>query len=134
MDYGLVSGPSLLQGVFALPVKYAFRWNYENIWFVYSLAGMVLFPWLLIIATVPQPGRVYALTSSHTLFTIAGFGACRGIGATLTGVGLSILGIGLGMAIIFGLSTSFGSLKAEQSVKKAMVRFAKTALRQLGSA
>src|ERR1700730_3656602 len=100
----------MLQGVFAVPMKFASKWNYENIWLVYSLAGMVVFPWVLTAATVPQVGRVYALSSAKTLFSIAGFGACWGIGATLTGIGLSILGIGLGMAIILGLSASIGSL------------------------
>lgn len=100
----------MLQGVFAVPMKYASRWNYENIWLIFSLSGMVVLPWLLTTATVPQVGRVYALTSGKELFSIAGFGACWGIGATLTGIGLSILGIGLGMAIILGLSASIGSL------------------------
>ena len=100
----------MLQGVFAVPMKYASRWSYENIWLVFALSGMIVFPWLLIIMTVPQASQVYALTSEKTLFSIAGFGACWGIGATLTGIGLSILGIGLGMAIILGLSASLGSL------------------------
>jgi L-rhamnose-H+ transport protein len=100
----------ILQGVFAVPMKYASRWKYENIWLVYSFCGMVVFPWLLAAATVPELGRVYAFTSAKTLFSIAGFGACWGIGATLTGVGFSILGIGLGLAIILALSASLGSL------------------------
>lgn len=100
----------ILQGVFAVPMKYASRWKYENIWLVYSFSGMVVFPWLLAAATVPKLGHVYALTSAKTLFSIAGFGACWGIGATLTGVGFSILGIGLGLAIILALSASLGSL------------------------
>jgi L-rhamnose-H+ transport protein len=100
----LVAG--MLQGVFAVPMKYASRWNYENIWLAFALSGMVVLPWLLTTATVPQVSRVYALTSGKTLLNIAGFGACWGIGATLTGIGLSILG----MAIILGLSASIGSL------------------------
>jgi L-rhamnose-H+ transport protein len=100
----------MLQGVFAVPMKYASRWNYENIWLVYSLTGMVVFPWLLLITTVPHPAEIYASTPTATLFGIAGFGVCWGIGATLTGVGLTLLGIGLGMAIILGLSASLGSL------------------------
>lgn len=104
----LVAG--VLQGVFAVPMKYASRWKYENIWLVFSFSGMVVFPWMLTAATVPGMGRVYALTSAKTLLSIAGYGACWGIGATLTGVGLSTLGIGLGMAIILALSASLGSL------------------------
>ena len=91
-------------------MKFAFRWNYENIWLVYSLLGMVLFPWLLVTATVPHPAKIYASSSTTTLFGIAGFGVCWGIRATLTGVGLTLLAIGLGMAIILGLSAWLGSL------------------------
>jgi hypothetical protein len=29
----------MLQGIFAVPMKFVFRWNYENIWLVYSLLG-----------------------------------------------------------------------------------------------
>jgi L-rhamnose-H+ transport protein len=100
----------VLQGVFAVPMKYASGWKYENIWLVFSFSGMVALPWMLAAATVPRMGRVYVLTSAKTLFSIAGFGACWGIGATLTGVGLSMLGIGLGLAIILALSASLGSL------------------------
>src|SRR5215472_16224150 len=83
----------ILQGVFAVPMKYASGWKYENIWLVYSFCGMVVFPWLLAAATVPELGRVYAFTSAKTLFSIAGFGVCWGIGATLTGVALACWGL-----------------------------------------
>jgi L-rhamnose-H+ transport protein len=107
---GAVILAGLLQGVFAVPMKYAPRWNYENVWLVYCLSGMIVLPWLLTTATVPHAGQVYTLSSAKTLVSIAGFGLCWGIGATLTGVGLSLLGIGLGMAIILGLCASIGSL------------------------
>jgi L-rhamnose-H+ transport protein len=116
MDYELWLGviavilAGMLQGVFAVPMKFASRWKYENIWLVFSFSGMVLLPWMLAAMTVPGLGRVYTSTSAKTLFSIAGFGACWGVGATLTGVGLSMLGIGLGMAIILAISASLGSL------------------------
>ena len=69
-----------------------------------------MLPWLLTTVTVPHLGQVYEASSPRTLFSIAGFGACWGVGATLTGIGLSMLGIGLGMAIILGLCASVGSL------------------------
>ena len=99
-----------LQGIFAVPMKYASRFKYEHIWLIFSFSGMVLFPWMLAIGTLPHTRDVYSLTSSAALLKIAGFGLCWGIGATLTGIGLTLLGIGLGMAIILGLSASLGSL------------------------
>ena len=100
----------MLQGLFAVPMKYARRWNYEHIWLIYSLAGMVVLPWMLTIATVPHLGEVYSLTPTPVLVRIAGFGLCWGIGSALAGLGMNLLGIGLGMAIILGLSASLGSL------------------------
>jgi hypothetical protein len=44
LGVGAVITAGMLQGVFAVPMKFASRWNYENIWLVYSLTGMVLFP------------------------------------------------------------------------------------------
>ena len=107
---GLVLGGGILQGLFPVPMKFARRWNYENIWLVFALTGLVIFPWLLTGVTVPHLGEVYRITPTHTILAIAGFGLCWGAGATLTGLGLSMLGIGLGFAIILGLSASVGSL------------------------
>jgi L-rhamnose-H+ transport protein len=107
---GLVLTAGVLQGVFAVPMKFARRWNYENIWLVFALTGLVIFPWLLTAITVSHLGDVYRLTSTHSIMAIAGFGLCWGAGATLTGLGLTMLGIGLGFAVILGLSASVGSL------------------------
>jgi len=107
---GLVLLGGVLQGLFAVPMKFVQRWNYENIWLVFALSGLVVFPWLLTASTVPHLGAVYRLTSTHSIIAITGFGLCWGAGATLTGLGLSMLGIGLGFAIILGLSASVGSL------------------------
>jgi L-rhamnose-H+ transport protein len=107
---GAVAFAGLLQGLFAVPMKYAPRWNYEHIWLIYSLVGMVVLPWTLTTATVPHLGEVYSLTSTGALIRIAGFGLCWGIGSALAGLGMNLLGIGLGMAIILGLSASVGSL------------------------
>lgn len=100
----------LLQGLFAVPMKYTQQWSFENTWLAYSLSGMVALPWLLTALTVPHLSQAYAASSAKTLMSIAGFGMCWGIGSTLTGIGLSMLGLGLGMAIILGLCASVGSL------------------------
>jgi L-rhamnose-H+ transport protein len=107
---GLVLVGGILQGLFPVPMKFVRKWNYENIWLVFALSGLVVFPWFLTAFTVPHLGEVYHLTSTHSMVAISGFGLCWGIGATLTGLGLSMLGIGLGFAIILGLSASVGSL------------------------
>jgi len=106
----LILAAGALQGTFAVPMKYARKWNHENIWLVFAFTGLVLFPWLLTSATVPSLGHVYSSTSSPTLWAIIASGLAWGVGATLTGIGLKMIGIGLGLAVVLGLSASVGSL------------------------
>src|SRR5438093_8001961 len=110
MGLAAVVVAGVLQGLFAVPMKYAPRWNYEHIWLTYSLVGMIVLPWILTTVTVPHLAEVYSLTPALVLVRIAGFGLCWGIGSALAGLGMNLLGIGLGMAIILGLSASVGSL------------------------
>jgi L-rhamnose-H+ transport protein len=108
--FAIILFAGLLQGLFALPMKFARGWNYENIWLIFAATGLVIFPWMLTAATVPHLPSVYRATPTPVLLAILGFGLCWGMGATLTGLGVRMLGIGLGLAIILGLSASVGSL------------------------
>ncbi|PYX74181.1 MAG: hypothetical protein DMG78_07305, partial [Acidobacteria bacterium] len=78
MGLAAVVFAGVLQGLFAVPMKYAPRWNYEHIWLIYSLTGMVALPWMLTTLTVPHLGEVYSLTPAPVLVRIAGFGLCWG--------------------------------------------------------
>ena len=128
LDASIVLAAGVMQGLFAVPMKYAKRWQYENIWLVFAFSGLVVFPWFLTLATIPQIGHIYAATPSQTLAAVIGFGVCWGTGATMTGLALNMLGIGLAMAIVLGLSASVGSLipqakrKAGLSADSSLVR------------
>ena len=105
----LILAAGILQGTFALPMKFARRWNHENIWLIFASTGLVVFPWLVVGLTIPHAMSVYQLTPANVVLSIFGFGVLWGVGATLTGVGLRQLGIGLGLSIILGISASAGS-------------------------
>lgn len=100
----------LLQGSFALPMKRISGWRWENTWLVYSVAGMIVFPWLLVAATVPHAGEVFGLADAGTLAKVAVFGFGWGVGSTLFGLGIDMVGMGLGFAVILGITASLGSL------------------------
>ncbi|MGC2398382.1 MAG: L-rhamnose/proton symporter RhaT [Acidobacteriaceae bacterium] len=99
-----------LQGAFAVPMKYAHKWKHENIWLVFTLTGLLLFPWILTIAAVPSLGQIYRQAPLSSLVLIAVCGIGWGVGAALVGVAFRMLGIGLGFAIILGLSALLGSV------------------------
>jgi len=98
------------QGVFAVPMKYARKWNHENIWFVFVLTGLLILPWCVTVVTVPSLAEVYRAASPQSLTLIAVFGIGWGVGATLVGIAFRMLGISMGFAIVLGLSALLGSL------------------------
>jgi L-rhamnose-H+ transport protein len=101
----------VIHGSFALPMKRLERhWSWENIWLVYSVAGLLCLPLLLALCTVPSLAEVYFEAPASLLLQVAVYGACWGIGSTLFGLGISRIGMALGFAIILGITSSFGSL------------------------
>lgn len=104
-----ISGGAL-QGGFAVPMKFARDWKHENIWFVFALTGLVVFPWMVTPSTVPSLGEVYRSAPPGLLAVIVLCGIGWGAGAVLVGLAFRLLGIGLAFAIILGLSSLLGSL------------------------
>ena len=42
---GVLAG-GLLNGSFVAPMKWMSKWRWENSWLVYSVAGLLVIPWL----------------------------------------------------------------------------------------
>jgi len=49
---GLAILSGTLDGSMALPMQFVSRWRWENIWLVYSIFGMVLISWGVVLATL----------------------------------------------------------------------------------
>jgi L-rhamnose-H+ transport protein len=93
-----------------VPIKYARRWRWENIWLLYIGFGQVVFPLMLVGLTAPHAWTVYASARPKALTAAAVFGFGWGVGNVLSGIGYTMLGVGLGLTIILGLAASAGSL------------------------
>jgi L-rhamnose-H+ transport protein len=109
MGYLLVIAAGILQGAFMLPMKSTKKWAWENTWFVYASTGYLIWPWLLVLLTIPHPVAVLATTSMHSLVVVGAFGFGWGIGAVTFGLGVSRLGMALGFTIIIGLAATAGA-------------------------
>lgn len=107
---GVVTLAGILQGSFAAPMKRMSGWRWENSWLVFAVSGLIVFPWIINFATVPNVVSLYAGTSPSTLIEVFVFGLLWGVGATLFGLGISRVGMALGFALILGITASFGSL------------------------
>lgn len=104
----LVAG--ILNGSFAAPTKYAKKWQWENIWSVWAVVGMFIFPWVIAFLTIPRPGELYGNIGPDQFLLLALFGVGFGLAQIFFGLGIAAVGIALNFAIAIGISTAFGSL------------------------
>lgn len=96
-------------GLFTAPMRGCKGWEWENSWLVYSLYGMVLFPWILVFFSVNDAVNVYASAPGHSIALAVTFGIFWGIGSVLFGLGVKIVGNSLGFSIILGMTSAIGS-------------------------
>ena len=101
---------AILNGSFAAPSKRMTGWQWENSWLLFAFSGLLVVPWIVTFATVPNLVDVFGGASSATLIRVVLFGVAWGTGATLFGLGISRVGMALGFALILGITASFGSL------------------------
>lgn len=107
---GMVILGGVLQGAFALPMKRMPAWRWENVWLVYAITGLLVFPWLLLWFTVPHPWDIFHRATGATLAEVIIFGAGWGVGSVLFGLGLSRVGMALTFAIVLGITAALGAL------------------------
>jgi L-rhamnose-H+ transport protein len=100
----------LVQGSFALPMKYTGKWKWEHTWSMWSVWALVIVPWIIGLATVPRLFEVYRAVSFDALLRTFAISLGWGIGAITFGMGVELVGMALGFAIIMGLSVALGSL------------------------
>ena len=106
----LVLAGGASQGSFGVPQKHVKGWSWEKTWLFYSISGMIVCPWLLVAALIPDPWGVYAAVPSNVLWRTALFGMGWGIGAVFFGLGMAYVGIALAFAIIISVVAAVGTL------------------------
>jgi L-rhamnose-H+ transport protein len=106
----LVVAGAFMQASFALPMKWAGGWAWENIWLVYSVVGLLIIPWFAAWLTIPHLLLIFHLVSGRALILAALFGFGWGIANVLFGLALPLVGLAISYAIIVGMSAALGSL------------------------
>lgn len=107
---GLALASGLLAGNCMLPMKFVRGWAWENTWLVFTIVSLIVLPWALALACVPQLGRVYAELPARAYVFPLLFGFGWGIAQALFGISIARLGMALGYAIIVGLGALLGTL------------------------
>ena len=104
----IISG--IFNGGFALPIKYARHWKWENTWLVYSIVGIFLLPWLMAFQFVPHLGQVYQSVPARVLGLAVMFGFLWGITQVTYGLSLKAVGLAVGVSVVSGLACLSGAL------------------------
>lgn len=100
----------LLNGSFTLPMKYSRVWSWENTWGVYSLVALLVLPWILAAARVPNLLLIYKGLSWHALVLPVLFGFLWGTAQTTFGLAVKVVGMAVAFAVVCGLVCLTGSL------------------------
>jgi L-rhamnose-H+ transport protein len=128
----LILAGGAMQGSFTIPQKFLGGWPWEMGWLLYSIAGMMVFPWILVAGVIPRPLAVYANVGFAPLALAALFGAGWGVGSVLFGLGVARVGTALGFAVIISMTAAVGALVPLAALHPEQVPTARGALLGLG--
>lgn len=106
----LLTVAGLMGGSFYVPFCKVKTWSWETYWLIMAAAAWLAFPLLAAFITVPDLPTVFVHCPVRSLILTSLFGAMWGVGAVATGLAMRYLGISLGMTVVVGLYTAFGTL------------------------
>lgn len=95
---------------FYVPYRGIRRWSWEIFWLAGGIFSWLFAPWLFASTMTSDLLGVLARTPNHTIGLCVLFGAMWGFGGLTYGLTMRYLGLSLGMAVVLGLCTVFGTL------------------------
>jgi len=101
----------LMNGSFALPMKGMTRWQWENIWLVWSALALVLMPWAAALICVPDFFHGLQEISSATLLPVILCGVAWGVAQVLFGLSVAAIGMALTFSLVLGISAALGAVE-----------------------
>ena len=110
LGMAIIFTSGILNGGFALPMKYARNWKWENTWFVFSVVGILFLPWVMAFGFVPHLTDVYAGVPARVLAVAATFGFFWGIAQVTYGLSLKAVGLAVAVSVVSGLACLSGAL------------------------
>jgi len=106
----LAVSAGIINGLFALPMKRARHWSWENVWLPFSLLGLVLFPLLLALGRIPRLAHAYSQLGTSTLLTPVAWGVVIYFGSLLFGRSIVYIGTALAFSLLVGTMSIVGVL------------------------
>jgi L-rhamnose-H+ transport protein len=99
-----------VNGMFALPMKLAKKWSWENVWLPFSALALVIFPYLVAVMGAPRLAAAYANAEPSSVLTAVIMGICAYAGSLLFGISLGLIGNSLAFSLLVGSMSAVGVL------------------------
>lgn len=100
----------LASASFYVPYRGVKRWSWEIFWLTGGIFSWVIAPWLFASFMTSDLGGVMAQVPGRIVGLCVLFGILWGFGGLTYGLTMRYLGLSLGMAVVLGLCTVFGTL------------------------
>lgn len=100
----------LASATFYVPYKGVKRWNWEIFWLTGGIFSWLVAPWLFASIQTHDLLGVMRAAPTETVGYCVLFGILWGFGGLTYGLTMRYLGLSLGMAVVLGLCTVFGTL------------------------
>ena len=97
-------------GSYGAVMKLTKKWEWENIWFLFAVTALVIFPWLFAVWSVPDVMEIYDQVSGGVIASTFLFGMGWGLGSVFFGLGMYLLGVSLGYTVMMGIVATAGAL------------------------
>lgn len=104
----LVAGVTM--GVSIWPIKWARVWKWENFWFVYAIASLIVAPFILAFSLLPHLSLVYSSLTIRELVLPFVFGFFWGFAQLGAGICVHRLGFAVSGAVLNGTGAAVGTL------------------------
>ena len=115
-EIGVITGfllvllAAVMNGAYAIPMRFMSHWKWENIWLLWTVLSLWAIPIAMTWAAVPHPIDAYQQTSLTTLLRMGLMGLLWGAGVLLLGMSFPLVGVAVGAAVGLGCAAAMGTL------------------------
>jgi L-rhamnose-H+ transport protein len=95
-------------GTMAWPLKTVRTFEFEHVWLVGMLFGLIVVPWAVVFLSIPDPVQMYREIDPALIAKSNAFAICWGIANVLLGVSYVRIGAALSGAILTGIGLCVG--------------------------
>jgi L-rhamnose-H+ transport protein len=99
-----------MNGSFTMPMKWMRLWAWENVWLLWAVFALVVFPITSLILTVRHPFQVYHEIGIAVVAVIVACGIGLGLCQVCFGLSVDLVGVALTFAIASGVAAAVGSI------------------------